>query len=137
MYTQQQITAFQEASREQRAAFLRRNHDLEGILKANELFIDYVQERDHLYIGIGTSTAGMALFLGRVVAIADPDTLDCIAIEVPDFAKGVHAGLFPRGGKELLSIVKWMPVSYIPPDAQHGQLPAILAEDLHRELAAA
>lgn len=133
-YTREQVVTFQNTSRYDRELFIRNNRDLEAVLKNNDVSIEYVEEHDHLYIGVGAPQEGMALFINDLVAIAEPDTWSCIGIEVPNFSAAVDSGRFSRGGRKLRSLLEYMPAAHVPQDAPRGTMPAILAEDLHREL---
>ena len=88
--------------------FVERN-DLNQLIRDGFL-IEYEQEHDHLYITFGERRDGMALIgAWPLVFIADPETLECLGIEIVDFRVAVEAGL-AKGWAEILPLVMAQPV---------------------------
>ena len=91
MSIEQEFEALRESTRKQtqatHAGFQQKNDDLAGMIERKGVFIEYIPERDHLYITLGEPQAGMALFAGSIVLLADPETLEFLGLEVPDFKK--------------------------------------------------
>ena len=83
----------------------------------------------------------MAIFIGSIVAIADPETLECISIEVLDFKKAVDSGALQGAWTRLLPFIEWQPILHVPPVVPEAfpdtdDFPHDLARDVQRELAA-
>ena len=91
-----------------RRAFIERNSDVDGLVRQG-MSIEYIPEDDHLYVTFGEPRPGMAIFLGEVIAIADFDTLECVAVEVLDFRQNVESGEL-AGWEPMLRIVEQHPV---------------------------
>ena len=126
------------------ARFLRKNRDLDQVIRRKGILIDYFGEDDHLYITLGEPREGIALFDGSIIVIADPETLDWLSVEVLDFKKKIASGTLSGAWKQLARWLDWQPVFHIPPtkDGAWGpaaatDLPHDLAQVVRRELAAA
>ena len=112
-----------------RRAFVERNADVDGLVRQG-MSIEYVPEDDHLYVTFGEPRPGMAIFFGEVVAIADFDTLECVAVEVLDFRQNVESGEL-AGWEPMLRLVEQHPVI----DSKHDRdAREELAKDLQRVL---
>ena len=130
-----------EQNRAMQARFLRKNSDLGQVMRREGVLIDYFGEYDHLHITLGEPREGIALFDGRIIVIADPDTLDWLSVEVLDFKKKVASGSLSGAWEQLSRWLEWQPVVHIPPAkdeaAGAAALPRDLAREVRRELAAA
>ena len=97
MSIEQEFEALREATRKQtqatHAGFLQKNNDLAGMIERKGVLVEYVRESDHLYVTLGEPQPGMALFAGSIVLLADPETLEFLGVEVPDFKKMVASGV--------------------------------------------
>ena len=112
-----------------RRAFVERNADVDGLVRQG-MSIEYVPEDDHLYVTFGEPRPGMAIFFGEVVAIADFDTLECVAVEVLGFRQNVESGEL-AGWEPMLRLVEQHPVI----DSKHDRdAREELAKDLQRVL---
>ena len=141
MSIEQEFEALRESTRKQtqatHAGFLQKNDDLAGMIEREGVLIEYVPERDHLYVTLGEPQPGMALFAGSIVLLADPETLEFLGLEVPDFKKMVESGALQSDWTWLASVVGRQHVLHIPPSVSgSGDLPHDLAEGVQRELAA-
>ncbi len=107
--------------------FLHRNIDMPGAMTSNDFLIEYVKEDDHLYATFGEPRPGMAILFDNVVAIADPETLECISVEVLNFTEDVSY-LFLQGlCTALFEHAKAQAMMGVPP----GQLEVPPITDLH------
>jgi hypothetical protein len=59
--------------------------NIDRVLSLKGFSVEYNRDNDYLYITIGEPREGMALTFDEVVAIADPDTLEILGLEVPFF----------------------------------------------------
>ena len=77
------------------ARFLEKNARLADALPPEGILFDYYEPADHLYATIGEPREAMAIFTERFVVMADPETLEMVAFEIPDFMKKVAGGSLP------------------------------------------
>ena len=141
MGIEQEFEALRESTRKQtqatHAGFLQKNSDLAGMIERKGVFIEYVPERDHLYITLGEPQPGMALFAGSIVLLADPETLEFLGLEIPDFKKMIASGALHSDWAWLASVVKRQHILHIPPSVSGSDdFPHDLVRDVQRELAA-
>ena len=132
---EKEFEALRESNREEvkqlKARFARKNKHLAEAPLRQGLLIEYVRDYDHLYATFGEPREGMALFTEHTVVMADPETLELVAFEIPDFMKQLAAGKLPAF-VVLARMLENHPVIYIPPAEQTE--PAV--EEIARELAA-
>ena len=141
MSIEQEFEALRESTRKQtqatHAGFLQKNSDLAGMIERKGVLIEYVPERDHLYVTLGEPQAGMALFAGSIVLLADPETLEFLGLEIPDFKKMIASGALHSDWAWLASVVERQHILHIPPSVSGSDdFPHDLAEGVQRELAA-
>ena len=141
MSIEQEFEALRESTRKQtqatHAGFQQKNDDLAGMIERKGVLIEYIPERDHLYVTLGEPQAGMALFAGNIVLLADPETLEFLGLEVPGFKKMVESGVLQSAWAWLASVVDRQHVLHIPPSVSGSDdFPHDLARDVQRELAA-
>ena len=91
------------------ARFLEKNTPLAEAPLRQGLLIEYVQDYDHLYATFGEPREAMAIFTEHFVVLADPETLEMVAFEVPDFMKKVGDGSLPALA-DLARMLKRNPV---------------------------
>ena len=130
-------SAQQEAA-EMAVRFKEKNADVTAIIEQLGAHIEYSRDRDHLYVTVGEPRAAMAFFGNSSVLLVEPETLEFLGIEIPDFSKAVRTGAF-RNLKPLLSFLEWQPVVHIPP-APHDEGAAFsreVAQGVHQVLALA
>ena len=136
----QEFEALKMSSKQQsvgtHAQFVQENGDMLGVMQREGILIEYIRERDHLYITFGEPREGMAIFAGSIVVMADPDTLECIGIEVPNFKKAVESGALQGTWSRLAELIGWQRVLHIPPVVSDADddLPHYLARGVQREL---
>lgn len=94
--------------------FVEKNPDVEATLEQNDVLFEYVSQHDHLYMTVGAPREGVAFLAGHIVLIADPETLELIAVEVLDFSKAVETDDMLRGWKPLYEFLLMQPVVQIP-----------------------
>ena len=140
MGVEEDFAAVRESADEQARAtwkrFAEKNADPERAMRSKGAFIEYAREFDRLYITVGEPREGMALFAGEVVVIADPETLEWIGIDVPDFKKSLSVGGLNAMWERLSRVLDWQPVLHIPPDDRYqGGAEPDSAPDLLRDLA--
>ena len=134
--------ASKQQALEQWQRFLEKNVDILALMRTKGLLVEHTRERDHLYVTFGEHREGMAMFAGHIVVIADPETMECIGVEVPDFQKLVESGTLRGGWERLAPFIAWQRVIHIPPvdedevavESDTSDLPHDLAHDLQREL---
>ena len=141
MSIEQEFEALRESARKQtqatHAGFLQKNDDLAGMIDRKGVLIEYIPERDHLYVTLGEPQPGMALFAGNIVLLADPETLEFLGLEIPDFKKMIASGAPNSDWAWLASVVERQQVLHKPPSVSGSDdLPHDLAEGVQRELAA-
>ena len=141
MSIEQEFEALRESTRKQtqatHAGFLQKNGNLAGMIERKGVLVEYVRERDHLYITLGEPQPGMALFAGSIVLLADPETLEFLGLEIPDFKKVIASGALQSSWGWLASVVDQQHVLHIPPSVSGSDdFPHDLAEGVQRELAA-
>ena len=102
------------------ARFNKRNARLSEHLEAIGVTLEYDSERDYLYMTFGdVPSPGVAIFLGLVIAMADPDTLEAVGLEVPFFMEKVNSGELNQFlWKEIAKIVRRHNKVYLPPTGQ-------------------
>ena len=110
--------------------FMERN-DQDQLLRDGFL-VEYEQEYDHLYITFGERREGMALVMWPIVFIADPDTLECLGVEIVDFRASVAAGL-AKGWEGILPLVTMQPILRMPPVPRAGVDFSLKLEDAMRQ----
>jgi len=117
------------------ARFLQVNADMTGMIERAGILIEYERERDHLYMTLGEPREGMALTVGHLVVLADPETLEFIGFEIPDFKKAVETDALKEWAR-ILPFIEWQPVVHIPPAAHNDEVtfPREIAEGVQREL---
>lgn len=117
--------------------FLEKNPDVPAVLERNSVYFEYVSEHDHLYMTVGEPRAGMAFLAGHIVLIADPETLELIAVEVLDFSQAVETDML-RTWKPIYEFLKLQPVVQIPrkrEEDQSADFPRTVAQGVKRALA--
>ena len=136
---EQKFETFREIVRNQSTETLARllevNDDVNGLMARQGVHWDYVKEYDHLYIVLGQPREGMALFSGNMIVICDPETLELLSVEVPDFLKRIRDGTLPAF-LQVAKILESQPTIHILPAELELLPPAlpVLAEAIEREL---
>ena len=149
MSIEEEFAALRESADEQartaRGRFVERNSDPERAMRREGALLEYAREFDRLYITVGKPREGMALFAGEVVVMADPETLEWIGMDIPDFKKSLSAGGLNDTWERLAQVLDWQPVLHIPPTERSQQgaesapqqdLLHDLAQEFSREVAA-
>ena len=95
------------------ARFLEKNAPLAEAPLRQGLLIEYVQDYDHLYATFGEPREAMAISTEHFVVLADPETLEMVAFEVPDFMKKVGDGSLSALA-DLARMLERHPVVYMP-----------------------
>ena len=118
------------------ARFLQVNDDLTGMIEREGVLIEYDRERDHFYATLGDRREGMALTVGHFVILADPETLEFLGCEIPEFKKAVKTDALQEW-ERFLPFIEWQPVVRVPPAAHNDEVsfPREIAEGVQRELA--
>ena len=123
-----------------RKRFVKKNVGMLDAIMDKGIQLEYVKDYDHLFVTFGEPREGIAIFAGRLVALADPDTLELVGMEVLNFKKAVNSGTIGDGWARLLSFVEWQPIFQIPPSSSivasddEDDLPHDLARVVEREL---
>lgn len=131
--------AFRVAARNQATETLVRmlevNDDVNGLIARQGINWEYVNEYDHLYTGLGQPREGMALFVGNLIAICDPETLELLSVEVPNFRKGIAAGTL-QAFTQVAQILESHPIIRVLPTEYElsPAIPDVFAEAIGREL---
>lgn len=120
------------------ARFLQVNADMSSMIEREGVLIEYERDRDHLYVTLGEPREGMALTVGHLVVLADPETLEFIGFEIPDFKKAVETDALKEWAR-ILPFIEWQPVVHIPPAAHNDEVtfPREIALGVQRELVVA
>ena len=117
--------------------FLEKNPDVGATLEQNDVLFEYVSEYDHLYMTVGAPREGIAFLAGSIVLIADPETLELIAVEVLDFSKSVETDDMLRAWKPLYQFLLVQPVVQIPQrreEDKRAPFPEAVAEGIRKVL---
>ena len=121
---EKEFEALRESNREEvkqlEARLIRKNRHLKKRMLTEGICIEYVPDYDHLYVTLGQPRVGMAFFTDDAVLMADPQTLELIAFEIPDFMRQVADGKQPELGS-LAPTLNEQPVIEVPPAAQAKQ----------------
>ena len=139
MATQHEFDALANTAKEEVSAFAarftERNGDLSGVIEREGVLIEYDRERDHLYVTVGERREGMALLVGHLVVLAEPETLEFLGFEVPDFKKAIEANEL-KPWSRILPFIEWQPIVRVPPAAHNDEVtfPREIAEGVQREL---
>lgn len=149
MSIEEEFAALRESADEQSRAtwkrFAEKNADPEQAMRSKGVLVEYAREFDRLHITVGEPREGMALFAGEVVVMADPETLEWIGLDVPDFKKSLSVGGLNATWERLSLVLDRQPVQRVPPAAlpRIGEEPDAdpdllrdLALEFNRELAA-
>lgn len=132
---EKEFEELRESNREEvnllKARLIQKNKHLAEAPLRQGLLIEYVSDYDHLYATFGEPREAMAFFTEHTVLLADPETLELVAFEIPDFMKQMTAGNL-SAFSALARMMENHPVIYIPPTEQTE--PAV--EEIARELAA-
>ena len=95
------------------ARFREKNATLVDALPPEGILFDYFEPADHLYATFGEPREAMAISTEHFVVLADPETLEMVAFEVPDFMKKVDDGSLSALA-DLARMLKRHPVVYMP-----------------------
>ena len=131
----------QEEAKSLAARFMEKNTDVAvaATLERNGVYVEYVSDHDHLYMTIGPPRAGMAFVGDHAVLLADPETLELLAIEILDFSKAVATDTL-RTLEPLFSFVQLQPVVHVPPrrtEDKSAAFPHAVAQGVQRVLSPA
>lgn len=128
--------AAKEEVSELASRFMEENGDLSSVIEREGVLIEYDRERDHLYVTVGERREGMALLVGHLVVLAQPETLEFLGFEIPDFRRVSQTGALQPLSR-LFPFIEWQPIVHIPaaPHDDGVAFPREVAQGVQWEIA--
>ena len=112
------IARNRKAGRVLRAKFIQRVIDERPVLSEQGSRFEYNRPNDYLYITIGNARPGIAIPFGPVMAIADPDTLELVGIEIPFFMEQIREEKLAEIWHCIATWFSYSDIVYLPPESQ-------------------
>ena len=111
-----------------------KNPDIEPLLAQHGFTIEYDRDNDYLYMTIGNPREGMAVHVMEFVAMADPDTLELVGLEIPFFMEKIRDKKLGNGWVHIATWVGRLGSLFVPPAKEFEEASKQIEKDLQPSL---